>query len=204
LVYKFNFDLTGLSQSLFKEIARICDEKRIHKKMGIASRRLIERLKIQEMTGLALSDTLTVVEDLINNHIQNLSQSERFKKTDKRALFLPHCSRKHMDSNCQAHFDGELSSYFCAGCSSECLIKQATEAGVRKGYDVYVLPGGSCIRKILQTKMYEGVVGVACCEEINLARDLSEKSEIVIQAVPLIKNGCSNTIFNLETLKMTL
>jgi len=52
--------------------------------------------------------------------------------------------------------------------------------------------------------MYEGVVGVACCEEINLARDLSEKSEIAIQAIPLIKNGCSNTIFNLETLKMTL
>jgi len=204
LVYKFIFDLTCLSQSLFKEIARICDEKSIHKKLGRVTRGLIEKLRIQEITGLPLSDTLTIVEDLINNHIQNLSQSRDFKETKKRALFLPHCSRKHMDNSCEAYFDPKLSSYYCARCSFDCLIKQATDAGMEKGYDVYVLPGGSCIRKILETKMYEGVVGVACCEEINLARELLKNSRIVIQAIPLIKNGCSYTSFSMEILRMIL
>jgi hypothetical protein len=52
--------------------------------------------------------------------------------------------------------------------------------------------------------MYEGVVGVACCEEINLAREVLKNSGIVIQAIPLIRNGCSHTTFNMETLKMIL
>jgi hypothetical protein len=103
---------------------------------------LIEKLGIQEITGLPLSDTLTIVEDLINNHIQNLSQSRDFKETKKRALFLPHCSRKHMDSNCEAYFDPKLSSYCCARCSSDCLIRQATDAGVEKGYDIYSISEG--------------------------------------------------------------
>ena len=54
------------------------------------------------------------------------------------------------------------------------------------------------------TQMYEGVVGVACCEEINLARELLKNSRIVIQAIPLIKNGCAHTSFNMETLRMIL
>ena len=109
-----------------------------------------------------------------------------------------------MDNRCQAYFDPKTSSYTCVGCSSDCLVRQAAEVGKRKGYDVYILPGGSCIGKILQENRYEGIVGVACCEEINLARNLLEKFDVTAQAVPLIKNGCSNTRFNLETLKTTL
>ena len=204
MAYKFNFDLTGLSQSLFREIARICDEKNVHRKIGSLSRRLVKKLRVQEVTGLPLSDALTLIEDLMNDYIENLAQKEDFQKTKKRALLLPHCSRKYMDNRCQAAFDPETSSYICAGCSSTCLIRQAVEVGKEKGYDIYILPGGSCIRKIIQKGRYDGVIGVACCEEINLARDLLKSFKIAIQSVPLIKNGCSNTSFNIETLKAIL
>jgi len=52
----------------------------------------------------------------------------------------------------------------------------------------------------LKAKRYEGVVGVACGEEIKLGGEILAKMGIPGQAVPLIKNGCANTIFSLENL----
>lgn len=200
--YRFNYDLSSISQPLFREITRICNEEEVHERTGEVSHQMVKRLKIQKVTGLPLSDTFTVIEDLIKNHMENQSQREEFQNTDKRALFLPHCSRKYMDNRCQANFDPALSSYFCAGCSSDCPIKHAVKAGKRKDYDVYIMPGGSGIRKL--AKNYEGIIGVACCVEINLAKKILKDDNLVILGVPLIKNGCSNTSFNLETLNMIL
>jgi len=70
----------------------------------------------------------------------------------------------------------------------------------KKGYDVYILPGGSCIPKILKAKHYEGVVGVACGEEIKMSGEILKGMSVAGQAVPLIKNGCANTVFSIETL----
>jgi len=74
----------------------------------------------------------------------------------------------------------------------------------KKGYDVYILPGGSCVQKILKSRHYDGVVGVACGEEIRLSGETLSDLRVAGQAVPLIKNGCANTIFNLETLSNIL
>jgi hypothetical protein len=67
-----------------------------------------------------------------------------------------------------------------------------------------VLPGASCIPKILKTNRYEGVVGVACGEEMKLSGELLGGMDVAGQAIPLIKNGCANTAFNIETLIKTL
>jgi hypothetical protein len=56
----------------------------------------------------------------------------------------------------------------------------------------------------LKTKRYEGVVGVACGEEIKMSGEMLKGLGVAGQAVPLIKNGCSNTAFNIETLVDTL
>ena len=74
----------------------------------------------------------------------------------------------------------------------------------KRGYDVYVLPGGSCVTKILKSAKYEGVVGVACGEEIRVSGEILQDTGVAGQAIPLIKNGCSNTVFNMETLIKTL
>jgi len=129
---------------------------------------------------------------------------EKFLKTKKRVLLLPHCSRKYMDSRCKAIFNPQIPSYQCQHCSEDCLINQATKLGEEKGYDVYVLPGGSCITKILQSHKYDAVVGVACGEEIKLGMKLLQKLNIPGQAVPLIKNGCANTKFYINTLEKIL
>jgi len=47
-------------------------------------------------------------------------------------------------------------------------------------------------------------VGVACGEEIKLAEGLLEKTGLPGQNVPLIRNGCANTTFNIRALKKAL
>jgi hypothetical protein len=202
--YQFKFDLTRLSKTFFTGIAVAAQKRKLHRRIGNAAQRLLERFKVQEITGLDLTQALVLLEDLIDIQTRNFSDRERFTRTSRRVLFLPHCSRKYMDKRCKAVFDRNVPSYRCSHCSPDCLVNQATMAGENKGYDVYVLPGGSCIQQILQKGGYEALVGVACGEEIRLAEGLLDKTGLPGQNVPLIKNGCANTTFNLEALKEIL
>ena len=202
--YKFTFDLSRVSRFFFTEIAKIGYQKGMHKKVGRTLRRIIKKFKIQEATGLDLADAVLLLQDLIDMQARNLLERERFAQTRKRALFLPHCSRKYMDSRCKAVFDPNIPSYICAHCSPDCLINKAGSFSAKKGYDVYILPGGSCVPKILNAKQYEGVVGVACGEELRMSGEILKNSGLSGQAVPLVKNGCANTVFNIESLIKTL
>lgn len=202
--YSFDFDLTKISRSMFRDLASFIDRRDLHKKTGEASRKLVRAMKVKEVTGLPMEDAVTVVEDMAHIYTKNLSQEEAFEETEERALFLPHCARKHMDGECQASFDPEFSSYRCEGCSEDCMVRKATEVGEESGYDVFIFPGGSCIPKVLRKGDYDGVVGVACSEEIKLGIRKLEEADVEYQGVPLLKNGCANTEFNLETLRKKL
>jgi len=202
--YKFSFDLSSISKSFFKELARVASERKLHRRLGIKARHLADKFKLSEITGLNVPDALQLVEDLVDVYVQNVSERKRFEKTKKRALFLPHCSRKYMDNRCKASFNTEIPSYKCGHCSEDCLVNKASKLGEEKGYDVYVLPGGSCILDILRRNKYEGIVGVACSQEVKLGGEGLKQMGLVGQAVPLIKNGCANTSFSLQSLEKTL
>jgi hypothetical protein len=202
--YKFTFDLSRIPRFFFAEITKASYQKGVHKRIGKTTQEIIKKFKIQEATGLNLSEAVVLLQDLIDIQARNFVERENFVKTRKRALFLPHCSRKFMDNRCDATFDPSIPSYVCAHCSPECLVNRAVSVAEKKGYDIYILPGGSCIPKILRTKGYEGAIGVACGEETKLSGEMLEKMEVAGQAIPLIKNGCANTIFSIETLIKTL
>jgi len=202
--YKFTFDLSKIPRFFFTEIARVSYEKRMHKIVGDALQDLIKKFRVEEVTGLNLSDALHLLEDLVDMETRNFLEREKFRKTKNRALFLPHCSRKFMDNRCKAKFEQDIPTYVCAHCSPDCLVNKAVSIAEEKSYDVYILPGGSCVSKILKLKRYEGVVGVACGEELKLAGDVLSQMGIAGQAVPLLRNGCANTVFNLETLLKVL
>jgi hypothetical protein len=198
--YKFTFDLSRIPRFFFTEIAKASYQKDMHKKVGRTAQKMIKKFKVQEVTGLNLSDAVLLLQDLIDMQARNLLERDKFVQTRKRALFLPHCSRKYMDSHCKAVFDPKIPSYICAHCSPDCSVNKAVSFAEKKGYDVYILPGGSCVPKILEAKHYEGIVGVACGEEIKMSGEMLKGMGVAGQAVPLIKNGCANTIFNIETL----
>ncbi len=201
--YNFTFDLSTVPCYFYNEIV-LASQPGKQKKNHSKSRDLILRYRIQETTGLNLSDAAVLLEDLIS--VQKINNLERgkFLQTEKRALFLPHCSRKYMDNRCKAIFDADIPSYKCMHCSPDCLVNKAGHFAQEKGYDVYVLPGGSCIPKILKANKYEGIVGVACGEEIKIIPLILKSLGVAGQAVPLIRNGCAKTIFNIETLVNTL
>jgi len=202
--YGFSFDLSHISKSFFKELARVATNKNMHRRIGESARSLAEKFKIRELTGLEVSDALTLVEDLVDIYARNLSEREKFLETGKRVLFLPHCSRKYMDKRCQSRFEPEVPSYQCAQCSSDCLVNQASALGREKEYDIYVVAGSSCIPKILKKHSYEGVVGVACSQELRVGGDYIGNIGLRGQAVPLTKNGCANTWFSIQSLKRIL
>jgi hypothetical protein len=202
--YKFTFDLSPVPRFFFAEIARISYQKGMTKTLFHTLQDVIRKFKIQEATGLNLSDAVVVIQDLIDMQAVNLMERKRFLQTKKRALILPHCSRKFMDCRCKAMFDAAIPSYVCAQCSPDCLVNKANEMAKKKGYDVYVVPGGSCVGKILNSANYEGVIGVACGEELKLAVDFLCENGLAGQSIPLIKNGCASTVFNMDTLVKTL
>jgi hypothetical protein len=202
--YRFTFDLSKISRFFFLEIAKVGYQKEMHKRLGKTAQDMIDKFRIQEATGLNLSDAVTLLQDLIDMQARNLVEREKFVQTKKRALFLPHCSRKFMDNRCKASFDSSIPSYICAHCSPDCSVGKASLLAEKKGYDVYILPGSSCIPNILKKKHYEGVVGVACGEEVKVGGEVLKAMNVVGQSVPLIKNGCANTAFNIGTLLRTL
>ncbi len=202
--YKFTFDLSKVPRFFFTEIARVSYRKGMHKTLLKNLQDIIKKFRIQEATGLNLSDAVVLLQDLIDLQAVNLLERRKFLQAKKRALFLPHCSRKYMDNRCKAFFDASIPSYTCAHCSKDCLVNKADRLAKKRGYDVYVLPGASCIPKILKMGKYEGVVGVACGEEIKLSGKILGATDVAGQSIPLIKNGCANTAFNMETLVKTL
>ena len=202
--YNFIYDLTRIPKNVLKRIVRATYESQLHKILADQAKSLVENFKLEEATGLNVADAITLVEDLIEVEAANVLQRENFEKTSRRALLLPHCSRKHMDKNCEANFTAETPSYNCQSCSDDCLINKATALAKAKGYDVYVIPGSSCVEAILRRGRYDAVVGVACGMELKLAAETLKKLGIHGQGLFLTKNGCANTTFNLAKLQKIL
>jgi hypothetical protein len=202
--YKFTFDLSKVPRFFFTEIAMVSYQKGMHRSFLTTLNDLILKFKIQEATGLNISDAVALLQDFIDLQAINSIERGRFLQTKKRAIFLPHCSRKYMDNRCKASFNPDIPSYTCSHCSEDCMVNKADLYARKKGYDVYLLPGGSCIPKILKNSHYEGIVGVACGEEMKMMGPLLSGMNVTGQGIPLIKNGCASTVFNMETLRKVL
>lgn len=204
MAYSFDFDLGKLPREFFKDIAEVSKKYQIHRKLGGTSRNIVKKFKVDKTLGVPIDDAMMIVEDLIDVYIDNIIAIDKVKKCKQKVLLVPHCCRKYMDNRCKAEFDPKLSSYFCKGCSKDCFANKATQAAIEKGYSVYILPGGSCIKKLTDKIEFEAVVGIACGEEIKLCKKFISGKNIPILGLPLTKNGCSNTEFNIENLKTIL
>ena len=205
--YRFTFDLRRLPREFFEELMKTAYEVRLHKRFGDIARTLVKKFRIQEFTGLNLNEAISLLEDFLEIQALNVMNRERFngaKEGGRKVLLLPHCSRKYMDNRCKAIFDPSIPTYICQHCSPDCLINQAVTLAEERGYDVYVIPGGSCVPKILASKRYEAVVGVACGMELMLGYQVTKQFGIPAQGLPLLKNGCANTWFHVKALEKIL
>lgn len=204
MAYKFTFDISKFPKELFIETYEFCEQNPNIKEINNEAERIVKKYFIDKITGLTLNNANMLIQDIIDIQLNNVHLRNHFNKSNERALFLPHCCRKYMDSKCKAEFIIETSSYECNHCSNDCMISQATKIAKEEGYDVYILPGASCLSKIFNKKKYEGIIGIACTDEIKLANKCLFKLKIPAQAIPLLKNGCAGTIFSVDTLRRIL
>lgn len=98
---------------------------------------------------------------------------------------------------------------FLPHCLNEDYVDRAKKLGVDRGYDVHVVRGGSMMKEILMgydLKSVESLVGIACEDEVGLAKTYGSKIGIIdrISSVNLTKSGCRNTEFDIGELERKL
>ncbi|OKY77662.1 MAG: Metal binding protein, component of redox complex [Candidatus Methanohalarchaeum thermophilum] len=143
------------------------------------------------LNRLGLSDEWTQYVDI---EVKNMTDKEEFKKTKNSdiSIFLPHCLRDSKD--CQGEYGEKgLECKRCGNCVISEIIEKADELGYE---DIYIVPGGSLVKKIINEKEPEAVIGVACYEELTQAIKMADKEGIPSQGILLTEDGCVDTETN--------
>ncbi|MCX6821971.1 MAG: hypothetical protein NTW30_04300, partial [Candidatus Aenigmarchaeota archaeon] len=83
MAYKFTFDLTRVSQSFFREIAKTAKSTNVHRKISHGVLSLIDKFKVHEITGLDVQNIVEVVADLVDIQIKNVTNRPGFIKGKK-------------------------------------------------------------------------------------------------------------------------
>ena len=96
--------------------------------------------------------------DQIGVEVRNSVNEKYFKKLEPqdKILVLPHCLR-HTD--CEAKL--ESSGLVCTDCN-RCVIGVLKNKGEDMGFKVFIIPGSTFLKKILEKNDFKAVLGVAC------------------------------------------
>ncbi len=125
--------------------------------------------------------------DNIGVEVRNKVNEKHFKKIKPKdtILVLPHCLR-HLE--CEAKL--ETSGLVCENCK-RCVIGVLKEKGEEMGFSIFIIPGSTFLKKIVEQNKFKAVIGVACFQDLNLG--MMKLSKFPCQGVPLIRDGCVNT-----------
>ena len=63
--YKFTYDISKVPRFFFTEIARVGYQRGMHKTVLKTLQEIIRKFRIQEATGLNLSDAVVLLQDLV-------------------------------------------------------------------------------------------------------------------------------------------
>jgi hypothetical protein len=122
--------------------------------------------------------------DQIGVEVRNKVNEKSFKQIDDKdkILVLPHCLR---NPKCEAKLDA--TGLHCTDCN-RCVIGVLKNKAEDKGYNVFIIPGSTFLKKIVQENEFKAVLGVACYQDLNLA--MMNLSKFHCQGVSLLKDGC--------------
>ena len=122
--------------------------------------------------------------DQIGVEVRNKVNEKSFKKIDDKdkLLILPHCLRS---PQCEAKLDS--TGLHCKDCN-RCVIGVLKNKAENKGYNVFIIPGSTFLKKIVKENNFKAVLGVACYQDLNLA--MTQLSNVSCQGIALLKDGC--------------
>ncbi|ABR55065.1 protein of unknown function DUF116 [Methanococcus vannielii SB] len=130
----------------------------------------------------------------VASEFYNRYYCESFKKAKNKILILPHCLR---DLKCPGKLgvDG-IECLFCSKCPVGEIIKVAKE----NGYEVYIVPGSTFLKRLVKEKNPDGVFAVACYNDLFHGMNSLSRKNIPIQGQLLMKDGCILTLVDVEEL----
>jgi hypothetical protein len=119
----------------------------------------------------------------------------------ERILLMPHCLR--LSDRCQAGYGKR--GLECKECSPECSVFKLKREAEEMGYKgVCIAPGGKLALKYISETRPQGIVAVACQQELDegveavAGKSTGEGYSPVIYVIPLTKDGCVDTEVNVE------
>jgi hypothetical protein len=133
---------------------------------------------------------------------QNKSHQKKFAAIpfDKRIVFAPHCMR-----NTAVCIAEEKESYYicreCGGCTIDKISKLVKKLGYK---GLFAVKGGRALLKLVNEHEPRAVVGIACYFEGELGFKAFKDSDIIVQYIPLVKDGCANTDADIKEIEAIL
>lgn len=107
---------------------------------------------------------------------------------NERAVFLPQCLRS---AECPAHLTPE--GLACVGCG-RCELGSGIPKMKALGYHVFIIPGSTFIKRMVQKYHPKGIIGVGCLMEVKEGLEMCNRIGLVAMGVVTAKDGCVETI----------
>lgn len=138
----------------------------------------------------SLAKYLGFDEDLIDHigiEVRNKVNKPKFDSIppEEKIIVLPHCLRS---AECEASL--KESGIKCTYCG-KCAIGTIKSKAEPMGYKVFIVPGSSFVKKIVQQNKFKAVLGVAC--HVDLNQTMMALSDFAPQGVLLSNSGCFET-----------
>jgi len=125
--------------------------------------------------------------------LKNHASREQFIKApvSRRIVVLPQCLRS---INCPAHLSAK-DGIKCLDCG-KCFIKDFRKKAEDIGYKVFIVPGGTFVKRIIIKEKPLAVIGVGCFPDLVEGMKISKRAGIAAQGVLLETSGCIETVID--------
>ncbi|MHB8277189.1 MAG: DUF116 domain-containing protein [Candidatus Humimicrobiaceae bacterium] len=127
---------------------------------------------------------------------------------EDRVLLLPHCLRPSESCSAKMSKNGLICK---DDCNIDCSVGHLRKLAEKLGYKgICIAPGGAMTIRFIIENQPKGIVAIACRKEleegIEAINEITKKNKLngnmpAIAVVPLIKDGCVDTIVDLEEAK---
>jgi hypothetical protein len=150
--------------------------------------------------------------NMVGAEVLNRAFQTAYRETALRVVLVPGCMRKRQEKECEAIRERE--GLRCKGCERECHVNRLREMGVRRGFDVYIIPHASDLSlwSPRPGRPRRGVIASACVTTLVEGGWELKRYDVPAQCVLLDASGCRKhwhcegvpTDFNVRELKRIL
>lgn len=138
--------------------------------------------------------------DKVAIQLQNKISSCRFNAHPpaEMTIFFPQCLRS---IDCTAKLSPE--GIQCVNCG-QCKIGAAKKILEKAGYNIFIVPGSSFIKRIILKYAPKAIVGVGCTSEIKSGMEFCHRFGVPAMGMVLDKDGCISTTLDWDVFYDTL